>query len=382
MNLVRSIALPTMAGMVGKLGGAFKTAGQKLATMNLKMALAKLKMVILKGITIAYTAVQWLLNAAMSANPIGLVVVAIGALIAAGVLLWKNWDTVKEKAIAIWNSIKDFSIGIWEKIVGIFKEHWQTILGILLLLVAPGLGLALLIFKHWGKITEVVSKILDKVVGFFRSNWKLILGIIFPAFGLAQLVIKHWGKIKEKVSEILDAVFVFFGDLWSNITGWFTDNPLTNLIEKHWGKITEVVSKIWEGVSNAVKAAINTIIGFINVMIRAWNGIELKIPGFQKSIFGKKIGWAGITLGLPDLPEIPKLDEGALVDSPTLAALAMNNRPEAVIPLSQLGRMGAGNGLTIVFEGPVYGFDDFAERVQEATLLGNRRGREEVLLNG
>lgn len=85
---------------------------------------------------------------------------------------------------------------------------------------------------------------------------------------------------------------------------------------------------------------------------------------------------------MPDLPEIPKLDEGALVDSPTLAALAMNNRPEAVIPLSQLGRMGAGNGLTIVFEGPVYGFDDFAERVQEATLLGNRRGREEVLLNG
>jgi len=43
------------------------------------------------------TAAQWLWNAAMTANPIGTVVTAIGLLIGAGVLLWKNWDWVMAK---------------------------------------------------------------------------------------------------------------------------------------------------------------------------------------------------------------------------------------------------------------------------------------------
>ena len=42
----------------------------------------------------AITAAQWLWNAALSANPIGLVIAAVAALIAAGVALYHNWDKV------------------------------------------------------------------------------------------------------------------------------------------------------------------------------------------------------------------------------------------------------------------------------------------------
>ena len=183
---------------------------------------------------------------AIATSPIFLIGLAIVGLIAIGVLLWKNWDKIKE-----------FALKIWENIKNIVKEHW------------------------------------DK-----------ILAILFPAVGLPILIFRNWGKIKEKVSEILGAVFAFFGDLWSNITGWFTDNPLTDLIKNSWGKIVDVVKTIWGGVSDAIKGKVNTIIGFINAMIRAWNGIEFKIPGFSKKVFGKEIGWGGITLALPDLPEI------------------------------------------------------------------------------
>ena len=41
------------------------------------------------------------------ASPVGLVILAIMALIAAGVLLYKNWDTIKEKAVEFWNGIKE-----------------------------------------------------------------------------------------------------------------------------------------------------------------------------------------------------------------------------------------------------------------------------------
>ena len=44
--------------------------------------------------TKAFAAAQWVMNAAMSANPIGLIIAAVAALVAAIVLLWKNWDKV------------------------------------------------------------------------------------------------------------------------------------------------------------------------------------------------------------------------------------------------------------------------------------------------
>jgi hypothetical protein len=53
------------------------------------------------------TVAQWALNAAWTANPIGIVIVAIGLLVAAGVWLYQNWDTVKIKFSETWTAIKD-----------------------------------------------------------------------------------------------------------------------------------------------------------------------------------------------------------------------------------------------------------------------------------
>jgi len=53
----------------------------------------------------AVTAAQTALNVVMSANPIGLLVLAIGALVTAGILLWQNWDTIKLKAQELWASM-------------------------------------------------------------------------------------------------------------------------------------------------------------------------------------------------------------------------------------------------------------------------------------
>jgi TP901 family phage tail tape measure protein len=58
----------------------------------------------------AMTAAQWLFNAALRANPIGLVITAITALIAAGVALYKNWDTVSAYAQKAWGAMKSFGL--------------------------------------------------------------------------------------------------------------------------------------------------------------------------------------------------------------------------------------------------------------------------------
>lgn len=68
------------------------------------------------------TVAQTGLNAAMAANPIGAVILAIEALIAVGVLLYKNWDTIKAGAQSLWNKFKDVSIRIGTAFSGAFDK--------------------------------------------------------------------------------------------------------------------------------------------------------------------------------------------------------------------------------------------------------------------
>lgn len=62
-------------------------------------------------------------------SPIGIAMVAIAALIAAGVLLYKNWDTVKAKAEELWEKVKTVFGGIKDAIVGAFESAKQKVAG-------------------------------------------------------------------------------------------------------------------------------------------------------------------------------------------------------------------------------------------------------------
>lgn len=77
----------------------------------------------------AATAAQTGLNTAMSANPIGAVILLIEGAIAVGVLLYKNWDTVKAKAGEVWNSIKTAFGGIRDSIVNAFSAAKEKVAG-------------------------------------------------------------------------------------------------------------------------------------------------------------------------------------------------------------------------------------------------------------
>ena len=61
-----------------------------------------------RAATIAWTAAQWLLNAALTANPIGLVVVAIGALIAGVVLAYRHSSTFRAGVQSLWEWLRKF----------------------------------------------------------------------------------------------------------------------------------------------------------------------------------------------------------------------------------------------------------------------------------
>ncbi len=79
--------------------------------------------VAIKTVTIA----QWAWNAAMTANPIGLIIAGIVALVAAGILLWKNWDKVTAFFKKAWINIKIFFLTGVEKIMGALTKFTSWI---------------------------------------------------------------------------------------------------------------------------------------------------------------------------------------------------------------------------------------------------------------
>jgi hypothetical protein len=148
------------------------------------------------------TAAQWALNAAMLANPVGLIIIGIMALIAVVALVVRYWEPLGA-----------FFGGLWEGIKAVFVAGWGVIKG--LLMFTP-LGL---IMQMWGPLS-----------GFFGGLWEGIKSVFSGA----------WELIKTALS--------------------FT--PL-GLVMQAWEPLTAFFSTLWDGIKNTCGAAIDWIAGKI-----------------------------------------------------------------------------------------------------------------------
>ena len=72
---------------------------------------------------------QGTLNTVMAANPIGAVILAVEALVAGGILLYKNWDTVKAKAGELQTKVKTVFGGVRDTITGSFDAAKKKVKG-------------------------------------------------------------------------------------------------------------------------------------------------------------------------------------------------------------------------------------------------------------
>lgn len=183
-----------------------------------------------------WTAAQWLLNAAMSANPISLIVIAIAALVAAFVVLWNKSE-----------GFRDFWIGLWEKIkeaCGAAKD-WisEKISGI-------------------GKFfTETLPEAFNSVIEWVKSNWQnLLLILINPFAGLFKYFYENNGKFKEFV----DNAITYIKELPAKIGQW----------------LSATILKIGEWATNMANKAKEAAINFVNNIITFFKELPAKVGNF------------------------------------------------------------------------------------------------------
>jgi hypothetical protein len=221
---------------------------------------------------------------------IGLIVLAIAALIAIGYVIYRNWGT-------IWGGIKAAVEAVWNWI----KTNWPLILGFLL---GPIALAAALIYKYWDQIKAGAAAALN----WLRTNWPLILAILTGPIGIAVLAIaRNWDAIKNGA---LAAVNWIKG-VWNGIVDFFAGMPR---------RIADVAYGMWNGIYDAFKAVVNGIIDI-------WNGLHFTLP----KIDAGPIHIGGETVGVP---HIPHLAQGGLI---TRDGLIYAHAGEAVTPAGRTG---------------------------------------------
>ncbi len=102
--------------------------------------------------TRTWAAAQWVWNAALSANPIGLLIVGIAGLVTAGIWLYNNWDTVKNFFVTLWNdperALSDFGAGVMSKFQSLYD--W--------------------VMDKWTALTDFLSHPIDTAVNFVSGG--------------------------------------------------------------------------------------------------------------------------------------------------------------------------------------------------------------------
>lgn len=293
--------------------------------------------------------------------PMVLITAGIIALIALGILIYKNWETISAKAVEIWGSIAEFFTNIfqniistaitkWNELLNFFVGIWNSIQTIFNFAIAIIAGIVISAFELMG--IDIVA-VFQTIGEFFTQFWSdLTVAFQFAIDGIKFIWTTVWTAIKDFLSPVFILIKTVITELFSWISTKFKEwtEPLNKAWASLWSGIGGAVKTAFESVKNTIKSDINWIIDQVNKLIESINSLATKGAG----VIGFKA---------PQIPTIPKLATGGIVNSPTLAMIGEAG-PEAVIPLNR-GLSGAGiGGITINITGNQFlGEEGIAEKI-------------------
>ena len=347
-----------------ELGKSALAWGVHAAQMGLAAA-AEIAQSVAAGVAAAAT---WALNGAIAVltSPITLVIAAIAALIAIGVLLYQNWDTVVEFAKTVWQGLCDFISGICQAIGEFFSGLWTQLQEIF----EPiGQWFGEKFQQAWDAIVNIFSGIGEWFSGVFQGAWDAIVNIFTP---IGSWFGQRWADVTSALANIgawftdmfqkawtgLTNIFSklgsWFGERWADVTNalssvsnWFGEmfTNAYNAVKDAFSSIGDFFSGVWEtvkgifvnagqmvgeAVGGAFKSAVNAVLGTIENVVNGFIGMINGVLDVVRNLPG--LGWVGSVSTV----SLPRLARGGIVDSPTIAMIGEAGK-EAVVPLENTG---------------------------------------------
>lgn len=212
--------------------------------------------------------------------------------------------------MTIYNTIQAATLAINTALTASFSALWVASGAIIILGIVAALIALQVKFNIFGVIIDGLQAGFQKfwdfvklVFSWISNNWPLLLAIITGPFGLAIYGII---KFKDQIIGVLQNVKDFAVTIFDGIVGAYR--------------------AVINGILSALEGGINFVIG----------GLNKALDGIDKA--------AGPFVNFGEIPKvkIPRLADGGIVTSPTLAMIGEGGESEAVIPLSKLGNIGGG----------------------------------------
>jgi TP901 family phage tail tape measure protein len=238
----------------------------------------------------AFMAIWEALNLEFLFSPIGLVIIAIVALVAAFVLLWQHSEAFRNFWKGLWADIWGFlkTIGAWfaGPFANFFIDTWNKIWGFFKAVGAWFAGPFAGFFKS---MWSVLSGIFNQQVAFFKSIWDAIVAgaqfvwsIVSPIIGFfAPLFRATFGlivSITQLAWSIITAIFqVAIAIIRPIFEAWLTGMRI--LWTAVWDALKLVAIGFWEG----LKAIIIPVINFVWAAIQFWLST---LKAFWETIWG------------------------------------------------------------------------------------------------
>jgi tape measure domain-containing protein len=255
---------------------------------------------------------------------------------------------------AIWNGIVAIVQFVWNIIWTIVQTYINIIIGVIKGLIAVvGYIMAVirgLFIVAWQWIYNVAIKpVIDKIAAIMRWLWNNVISPVWNAIktgvqSVWNVISSVFNAIRSFVSSVFNSVRNFASSAWGGVKGIWSG--AVSWFRNIFGSIGKAASGIKDGIVNSVTGAFetakNTVKSGINWMIDKINGI---IRGVNNS--------AGKLPGVPNIPEIPKLNTGVENFRGGLAYVhqgeVLTNLPKGtnVIPKQQVDSMGGVGGIHI-----------------------------------
>lgn len=248
----------------------------------------------------------------------------------------EHWAAIQEAIEHVVNVVSAVISGFVDAVLLVWSYFGDTILAV--------------ISAAWENVRAVIEFAVDLIAGIIEAGlaiingdwgaaWDAIVGILSSAWELVKTVLGNaLGVVKTLIGDGMDAAAALVSGAIDRVVGFFSGMG---------GRIARAAGDVFGFLWDSFRGA-------INLVIRGWNRLEFRIPGFDPPGPGPKFG--GFTLGVPNIPELWQGGDvtraGLAIVGDRGAELLELDAGARVTPLDTLeelagAALGRGDGLTI-----------------------------------